>query len=204
MNGVFRNPCNTHLLRPANTTNCPWGLQNIVFACCLSNVSGKKQDKFREISRSNSIHSSKDISVLCKQQPLALHFQRQIPVAPEHPKLAGERQDQMTPICNPGLNFTEVSQVFAITSHEHPRATKLFWLVGLLFPGTGMIQSDKSLPVTWFLEYDARFSTYRHTIHHEQPRFSVYCVYCHAKCSVSSLPICFSVTYLWVLFSHCF
>lgn len=32
----------THLLRPASTTNCPWGLQKMVLACCLSNISERK------------------------------------------------------------------------------------------------------------------------------------------------------------------
>lgn len=32
----------THLLSPASTTNCPWGLQKMVFACCLSNISARK------------------------------------------------------------------------------------------------------------------------------------------------------------------
>lgn len=32
----------TYLLRPASTTNCPWGLQKIVLACCLSNISEMK------------------------------------------------------------------------------------------------------------------------------------------------------------------
>lgn len=169
-----------------------------MFACCLSNVSGKKQDKFREISRFNSIHSSEDISVLCKQlvtTALSSTLPETNPVASERPKLAGERQDQMTPTCNLRLNFTEVSQVCAIASHKHPKATKLFWLVGLLFPDTGMIQSDNSLPVTQFLEYNARLSTYRHTIHHEQPRFL-------STPSIAMqnarypLPTCFLVTYL--------
>lgn len=32
----------THLRRPASTTNCPWGLQKMVLACCLSNISGRR------------------------------------------------------------------------------------------------------------------------------------------------------------------
>lgn len=32
----------THLRRPASTTNCPWGLQKMVLACCLSNISERR------------------------------------------------------------------------------------------------------------------------------------------------------------------
>lgn len=31
----------TDLLSPASTINCPWGLQKILLACCLSNISVK-------------------------------------------------------------------------------------------------------------------------------------------------------------------
>lgn len=40
-----RGSADTHLLRPASTTNCPWGLQKMVLACCLSNISERKEGR---------------------------------------------------------------------------------------------------------------------------------------------------------------
>lgn len=41
-NEQTRQTADTHLLRPASTTNCPWGLQKMVLACCLSNISERE------------------------------------------------------------------------------------------------------------------------------------------------------------------
>jgi len=46
-----------------------------------------------------------------------------------------------------------VSKVCAITLHELSKATKLFWLVGLLFPVPGLIQSEDGLAATRKLDF---------------------------------------------------
>lgn len=41
----------TYLLSPASTTNCPWGLQKMVLACCLSNISERKEKIFQSLHK---------------------------------------------------------------------------------------------------------------------------------------------------------
>lgn len=40
-----KNTCKSDLLSPASTMNCPCGLQKILFACCLSNISANKAEQ---------------------------------------------------------------------------------------------------------------------------------------------------------------
>lgn len=43
----------TDLLSPASTKNCPWGLQKMLLACCLSYVSVDKKDKVSHLVEVN-------------------------------------------------------------------------------------------------------------------------------------------------------
>lgn len=155
----------------------------------------------------NSIWSSKDISELYKQVLTTALSSALLQAKPSSTKmLKGSKRDQKTPAYNLGINFiwSEPSLYYHLTSVS--QSHKIIPPYRPFIPRHWTDSESKQFSChreVKSLQYNVRQSIYCYSTQN-QAQFWLYCIYCHAKCLVTVFFTCFSVTYLWVLFSHCF